>query len=215
MSYEMIIFDLDGTIINSEQGFVASINYALKSKGFAPRNADELRQYIGPSLEITFPILTGNDDEKYIEELLVEYRVNYARSGYQQVKPYDGMVETIEKLHAVDNVRLGVCTSKRTDFAIKNLELVGLIDYFEFVSGAGVGLSKSEQLTKLLADGDAPKNSIMVGDRLYDMRAAQNNQLDKAGVLWGFGSADELNEYSPQFIFNQPSQLLQLTKGSA
>lgn len=210
MPYEMVIFDLDGTIINSQQGFVNSVNYALSARGFEPKKTEDLLQFIGPSLEISFGIMAETQDEDLIHSLIVKYRENYADTGFQEIEPYAGMVETLEKFHTMDHVRLGVCTSKRTEFAIKNLEKCGLIDYFDFVSGAGVGTTKSQQLEILLADGKAPQNSIMIGDRLYDMHAAQDNNLHKAGVLWGFGSHSELSEYEPQFMFDQPNQLLQL-----
>lgn len=210
MSYEMIIFDLDGTIINSQQGFANSVNYALTALGFETKKTKDLLQFIGPSLEISFGVMAETNDKELIHSLIVKYRENYADKGYLEIEPYAGMVETIEKLNAMDHIRLGVCTSKRTEFAIKNLEKCGLVDHFEFISGAGVGTTKTKQLEVLLADDKAPKDSIMVGDRLYDMRAAVNNGLDRAGVLWGFGSQDELSQYDPQFIFDQPDQVLQL-----
>ncbi|PCI85104.1 MAG: HAD family hydrolase [Hyphomicrobiales bacterium] len=211
MPYEMLIFDLDGTLADPQLGYVNSINYALKTHSLPLQTAENMAQYIGPPLDQTMLVL-ADDDPQLAEKLIISYRENYTLTGYQENVVYDGIAETLQKLYDLPNIRLGVCTSKREDFAIRILKMHGLFDFFEFVSGANDGTSKSQQLATLLASGKAPKNSIMIGDRLYDMRAAKNNQLDKAGVLWGFGSADELNEYSPQFIFDQPHQLLQLAK---
>ncbi|MBL1419388.1 MAG: HAD-IA family hydrolase [Alphaproteobacteria bacterium] len=211
MPYEMLIFDLDGTLADPQLGYVNSINYALKTHGLPLQTAENMAQYIGPPLDQTMLVL-ADDDPQLAEKLIVSYRENYTLTGYQENLVYDGIEEVLQKLYDMPNIRLGVCTSKREDFAIRILKMHGLFDFFEFVSGANEGTSKSQQLAALLASGKAPKNSIMIGDRLYDMRAAKNNQLDKAGVLWGFGSADELNEYNPQFIFDQPHQLLQLAK---
>lgn len=209
MPYEMLIFDLDGTLTNPELGFVNSINYALKTHGLPLQSLKSMAQYIGPPLDQT-ALKLANGDEKLAEKLMVSYRENYTITGYQENLVYEGIAEVLQKLYDMPNIRLGVCTSKREDFAVRILKMHGLFDFFEFVSGANDGIAKSQQLATLLGTGKAPKNSIMIGDRLYDMRAAQNNQLDKAGVLWGFGSRDELNEYSPQFIFEQTNQLLQL-----
>ena len=211
MSYEMIIFDLDGTLTNPELGFVNSINYALKTHNLPLQTTENMTQYIGPPLDQTALIL-ANGNKDLAEKLMVSYRENYTLTGYQENVVYDGIAEVLQKLLDMPNIRIGVCTSKRQDFAVRILKMHGLFDFFEFVSGANDGTSKSQQLETLLATGQAPQNSIMVGDRLYDMRAAQNNDLDKAGVLWGFGAREELNEYSPQFIFDQPEQLLQLAK---
>ena len=209
MPYEMFIFDLDGTLTNPELGFVNSINYALKAHGLPLQTMENMAQYIGPPLDQT-ALKLADGDEQLAKKLMVGYRENYTLTGYQENLVYDGIAETLQKLYDMPNIRLGVCTSKREDFAVRILKMHGLFDFFEFVSGANDGTSKSQQLETLLADGKAPKNSIMIGDRLYDMRAAQNNKLDKAGVLWGFGSRDELSEYNPQFIFDHPRQLLQL-----
>lgn len=209
MPYEMLIFDLDGTLADPQLGYVNSINYALRTHGLPLQTAENMAQYIGPPLDQTMLVL-ADDDPQLAEKLIVSYRENYTLTGYQENLVYDGIAETLLKLYDMPNIRLGVCTSKREDFAIRILKMHGLFDFFEFVSGANDGTSKSQQLAALLASGKAPQNSIMIGDRLYDMRAAKNNQLDKAGVLWGFGSHDELSQYNPQFIFNQPDQLLQL-----
>lgn len=209
MAYEMIIFDLDGTLTDPELGFVNSINYALKTNGLPTQVDADFSKYIGPPLDQTMLILADRD-AKLSEKLIVSYRENYRATGYQENLVYDGIADVLQKLYDNPNIRIGVCTSKRQDFAIKILKMHGLFDFFEFVSGANDGTSKSTQLAALLSSGKAPKNSIMVGDRLYDMRAAQNNGLDCAGVLWGFGTADELAEYKPQFIFKNTNQLLQL-----
>lgn len=209
MPYEMIIFDLDGTLCDPELGFVNSLNYALKANGLPEQDTANFGHYIGPPLDQTALKLVGGD-EALAEKLMISYRENYSQTGYQENVVYDGIENVLQQLYDNPNIRIGVCTSKREDFAIRILKMHGLFDFFEFVSGANDGTSKSTQLGNLLATGKAPKNSIMVGDRLYDMRAAQNNDLDKAGVLWGFGNRKELNEYKPQFIFDEASQLLQL-----
>lgn len=209
MKYEMIIFDLDGTLTNPEEGFLNSLNYALNLQGLPLQAAKDMAKYIGPPLDQT-ALKLAEGDEQLMQKLMVDYRVNYSKTGYQENVIYDDITEVLQKLHDMPNIRIGVCTSKRQDFAIRILKMHGLFDLFEFISGANDGTSKSEQLAKLIADGNAPQNSIMVGDRLFDMRAARNNELDCAGVLWGFGSREELNEYKPEYIFNEASQLLQL-----
>lgn len=209
MPYEMIIFDLDGTLTNPELGFVNSLNFALKAHGLPLQTIENMARYIGPPLDQT-ALLLANGAETLRDKLMVSYRENYSDTGYQENLIYDGINGVLQNLYDNPDIRIGVCTSKRQDFAIRILKMHGLFDYFEFVSGANDGTSKSSQLAALLADGKAPKNSIMVGDRLYDMRAAQNNGLDCAGVLWGFGEREELAEYKPQFIFSETNQLLQL-----
>lgn len=209
MSYEMIIFDLDGTLTNPELGFLNCINHALNAHNLPLKTAADMAKYIGPPLDQT-ALKLANGDEALTEKLMNSYRDQYSLTGYQENVVYDGIEDVLQNLYDNPNIRIGVCTSKREDFAVRILKMHGLFDFFEFVSGANDGTSKTMQLAALLETGKAPKNSIMVGDRLFDMRAATNNGLDKAGVLWGFGERVELEEYKPQFIFEKTSQLLQL-----
>ena len=105
---------------------------------------------------------------------------------------------------------MGVCTSKRKDFATRILTMFGLIHHFRFVDGGDVGMHKGQQIEALLAQRKASKSSIMVGDRAADMIAAHRNGLRAAGVLWGYGSREELAQEAPSHIFDSPSELPRL-----
>lgn len=97
---------------------------------------------------------------------------------------------------------MGVCTSKRTDFAEKILEMFGLWDCFSFVSGGDVGIRKADQLGGLLRDGLIDRTAVMIGDRAVDILASRDNGLFSAGVLWGYGSRDELESAGPHKRFS-------------
>ncbi|WP_226664843.1 HAD hydrolase-like protein [Microbulbifer aggregans] len=209
-NYDWLLFDLDGTLSDPAEGFVNSMNYALVAHDFAPLDANTLTPYIGPPLETTIASLADSDDQGLVRSMVDKYRERYADIGYAENRLYPGISETLAKLGQRDNIRLGVCTSKRADFAKRILEQFNLKHHFEFVSGGDVGIAKWQQLEGLLADNAISTRSLMIGDRHFDLSAAAKNQLPSAGVLWGYGSRAELNEYNPVHLFARPVEILDI-----
>ena len=186
-----IVFDLDGTLSDPADGIGRSFDFALTAFGYPPLPAGALSRYIGPPLDRSFRIITGAQDEALVARLVAKYRERYAQVGYAENTMYPGIPEALEAL-AQRGHRLGVCTSKRVDFAEQILELFGIRARFEFVSGGETGVAKDHQLAQLLRRGAIDARALMVGDRAFDIDAARANGLDSAGVLWGHGSREEL-----------------------
>ena len=111
---------------------------------------------------------------------------------------------------AAQGFPLGLCTSKRVDFAEKILTLFGLREFFSIVNGGEVGIGKDHQLRGLIADGQVGPASTMIGDRAVDVSAARANRLHSVGVLWGHGSEDELRTAAPDLLLRLPGQLTSL-----
>lgn len=210
MKYDYLVFDLDGTISDPKEGIVRSINFALASHGFEQRAESEISPFIGPPLDVAFSSLVETGDADLIASLVAKYRERYADVGYSENSIYEAIPAVIESLACTQGVKLGVCTSKRVDFAERVLELFSLRQYFSFVSGGDVGIEKSQQLSALLEQGDINQKSVMIGDRFVDLTAAHENKLHSAGVLWGYGSHAELSEHTPAYLFSRPSELLGL-----
>ncbi|AJQ94314.1 HAD hydrolase-like protein [Gynuella sunshinyii] len=210
MNYEYLVFDLDGTISDPKAGITQSINYALEHHHFDPFPLDELSRFIGPPLDKTFAELTRSNDPVLIASLVEKYRERYGDIGFSENILYDGIESTLTTLHERQCCKLGVCTAKRGDFAVRILDMFGLLELFSFVNGAEIGVDKWQQLENLLNDGVINRNAIMIGDRAYDLHAANHNQLDCAGVLWGYGSRAELEKEHPSHILNHPEELLTL-----
>lgn len=209
-NYDWLLFDLDGTLSDPAEGFVNSMNYALVAHDFAPLEANTLTPHIGPPLEVTIAGLTETDDQALIHSMVNKYRERYADIGYAENRLYPGISATLTKLGQLGGIRLGVCTSKRADFAGRILEQFGLEYHFEFVSGGDIGIAKWQQLSALLDQGTISTKSLMIGDRHFDLTAANRNNLHAAGVLWGYGSRSELEEHQPEFLFDTPEELAAL-----
>lgn len=206
--HDLVLFDLDGTISDPLEGIGRSINYALVHFDYEPINLSELVKYIGPPLDKTFQEITGH--EKDSEALVAKYRERYGDIGYSENVLYPGITNALLELSAA-KVPMALCTSKRQDFAERILEMFGLIHYFQFINGGDVGVSKTQQIESLLSQKQVSKSTVMVGDRAVDLIAAHKNGLKAGGVLWGYGSQAELLNEAPLYLFNSPSELIQLT----
>ena len=207
MSYHSLIFDLDGTLTNPIIGIVRCMNYALSNHDHQVKSEQEIRPYIGPSLEIALSDLSGSTDEAHIKELIASYRERYGELGYSENVVYDGIIELLDTLQG-QGFRMGVCSSKFEKYAIKVLEEFKLDKYFTFVSGSDAyGTVKSDQLRDLIKSKIVLDSSLMIGDRYIDLTSAHKVGLRSAGVLWGYGSKEELAAEEPAFIAESPADL--------
>jgi len=204
-----LIFDLDGTISDPFVGISRSINFALESHDYESVDPELIRPMIGPPLTDIFEHLIGKIAEHQMQALVDKYRERYASIGFTENLIYDGIPEIIGALTASGFV-LGVCTSKRVDYASDIVDMFGLSAHFQFISGGDVGIHKTEQLEKLVADGVDANSSVMIGDRHFDIVAARNNGLTSVGVSWGFGNNEELDTAAPDHIVHSPEELLEL-----
>ena len=209
MAEPFLIFDLDGTLSDPSVGIGRSLNHALEHYGHPPIPAKEVPQYIGPPLDHAFRSRLAGVTAEHIGELVAKYRERYAEIGFAENVIYPGIPEAIDALVAA-GIPLGLCTSKRADFAESILELFDLRDCFRFVSGGDIGIRKSDQLATLLAQGVIGTSATMIGDRSIDVLAARENSLKSVAVLWGHGSLDELESALPDAFVESPHELLAL-----
>lgn len=206
-----LIFDLDGTISEPAEGIAGSINYALQQAGHPPIDHAHISQYIGPPLDKVFRAICGDavDTNGLLDSLVGNYRRHYNDVGYSQNVLFDGIPAALEAIRAA-GIPMGVCTSKFTDAAVMILEMHGVRSYFDFVSGGDNGITKSDQLRALLADGVVSSESIMIGDRAVDITSARANGLRGVGVLYGHGSREELESANPLRLLSEPAEFTSL-----
>lgn len=205
--HSLILFDLDGTLTDPLEGIGRSLNHALTHFGYAPVTVEAMGTYIGPPLEHSFRTITGTDSAEHVQALIAKYRERYGTLGYAENIVYAGIPEALSALHA-RGTRLALCTSKRADFAERILELFGLRHFFSFICGGESGFEKWQLLGRLCQSGEVPADAVMVGDRKFDIQAGQRNGLAVAGVLWGYGSQEELSAGQPDYLFRTPAELV-------
>lgn len=191
-----ILFDLDGTLTNPKLGITKSVQYALNTKGITVEDLNSLTKYIGPPLRNTFMEFGYNEIEA--DALIDKYREYYKVTGIYENEVYEG----IEKLlHALkeDGMKIYTATSKPEHFAKIILEHFKLDQYFEDICGATMDSSRSTK--EAVIRYALEKNNIvdlnevvMIGDREHDVEGANRVGITSIGVLFGYGSRDELVE---------------------
>ena len=209
-----LVFDLDGTQSDPSVGIGRSLNHALRYYGHPPIAAKDVPQYIGPPLDHAFRSRIVGVTPEHVVELVAKYRERYAEIGYAENVMYPGVREALCALDAA-GIPLGLCTTKRADFAEAILDLFALRDHFQFVSGGDVGIRKSDQLAGLLERRVITTSAAMIGDRSIDVLAARENGLKSVAVLWGHGSRQELEAALPDVFLESPHELLGLVKSAS
>ena len=204
-NHDLILLDLDGTISDPISGIAKSINYALAALGFEEVSWSRVAKFIGMPIDETLAALSESESSKLVHQLVAKYRERFAAIGYSENSLYPGVLEALIDLHA-KKVPLAVCTSKRSDHADKILRMFGLDSLFRFVNGGDVGTTKQEQMAQMLVKGQITENTIMIGDRSVDLAAAHAGGLTPMGVLWGYGSREELERENPSRLFESPEE---------
>jgi phosphoglycolate phosphatase len=208
-----LLFDLDGTLTDNHRGIAASIRYALARLDAPIPNDAALRSRVGPPLRETFAHLLETNDEMRIELAIGYYRERFADVGWQENVVYDGIVDLLAALVA-QRQRLFLCTAKPEIFARRIVLHFGFASHFLGIYGAdlaGVFDDKAKLVRRLLtAEGLDASGTVMIGDRGNDIRAAHANDVSAIGVLWGFGSRQELADADALAV--NPQNLEQVLK---
>lgn len=213
MDKKYYLFDLDGTLTDPKEGITKSVQYALESYGIDVYDLDELDKFIGPPLFDAFIEYYGFS-ETDARGAIEKYRERYSKVGIFENVLYDGMEDLLKKL-ADSGKTLLVATSKPTFFAEKVLEYFEIAKYFAFVAGSeldGARTRKSDVIKYALenariTDLDA---CIMIGDRLHDVAGAKESGLESVGVLYGYGSREELEKAGADYIAESVESLYHL-----
>lgn len=207
MRLEAVLFDLDGTLTDSAPGIMNSIRYSLRKHGMTVPDERELRKFIGPPLDEQFRIIFGVD-KRQAERLVSTYREYYAIKGIYENSVYDGVMEMLTRIRK-SQIRMMVATSKPEKYAGIIAEHFGFDEYFEYIGGAcmdGTRTEKYEVIEHVLDTcGLCDRSRIaMVGDRRYDMIGAQKSGIYALGVLYGYGSLQELRDNGARGISSTP-----------
>jgi phosphoglycolate phosphatase len=195
--YTTILWDLDGTIINSSPGVYASFNHTFKTVGMPELTPAEMQPFMGPPLRITFQEILGLSHEQ-TEECLAIYRDYYLKQGGAlNCELYPGIIETIQKSKAA-----GITNSLATSKALRGTTLVGehfdFLKYFDVLGTAAndeTRNSKTDVITYAFQElekiGADLSRVILVGDRIHDIEGARHHNLEVVLVKWGFGNEQE------------------------
>ena len=195
--YETVMFDLDGTIIESEQGVLNAMEYALARLGQSFPPGFSRRSVLGPPLRYAFPTFLGVKPED-LETVVTHYRKYYAEKGAFEGQPYPGLMDIIKDLHQ-SGTKVCVATSKFSPMMDKVIDHFGIRPYITYAlgsSGKETSSAKKDIIGKVLAhSGSSPEQAVMIGDTKYDAGGARENELPFIGVLYGYGTQEEMEEF--------------------
>lgn len=211
--YDAILFDLDGTLTDSGTGITNSVIYSLKKYGIEVPSREELYGFIGPPLHESYRNFFGFSEQK-AGEAVGYYREYYKERGMFEYEVYEGTQALLEALRAAKKTLL-VATSKPEAFAREILSHAGLSNYFSYIAGAnldGSRTKKEEVIAYALrqAGGAGANCAVMVGDREHDVIGAKKNGMAAIGVLYGYGTREELCAAGADGIAADPLDLLPL-----
>ena len=213
--YDAILFDVDGTLIDSAPGILNTLETVFRDMGVDVTNVN-LRRYIGPPLRKSFA--EHFSDPAKIEEATERYRVIYHEKGSHEGGAYPGVPEMLRRLKDA-GFTLCTATCKPTEVVTPILEEQGIAGYFAFVGGASMDESrdtKTDVIRHVLRQPALQgKRVLMVGDRSDDMQGAANCGLDAAGVLYGYGSREELVPFHPKLLVESCKELTDKLLGTA
>ncbi|NLV86736.1 MAG: HAD hydrolase-like protein [Clostridiales bacterium] len=208
--YDYVFFDLDGTISNSAEGIVNAAVYALKKLGIDETDRNRLERLIGPPLSESFPMYYGLSPEE-TTKAIKDFRHYYAEKGVLENEMYPDVEKLLIRL-SEGGKTLAVATSKPEKPAREIIERYGIDKHFAYIAGASFDDSraKKDQVIKYALETlniTEPSKVLMVGDRSHDVLGAAKHGIDCIGVLYGYGSRQELSEAGSLALAETVSQL--------
>ena len=211
MKYQLAIFDLDGTILNTLDDLADSLNHVLAQHGFPQHTSDEVRMMVGNGiLNLIKRALPNGTEQTTVEAVYNDFNTYYKLHSADKTKPYDGITDMLEQLKAM-KIKLAVVSNK-ADYAVQDLCVKYFGDIFDAVSGEKTGVPKKpapdgvDNILALL--GVERNNSVYIGDSDVDVQTASNAGMDCIAVNWGFREESLLRENGAEIIVSAPSEIV-------
>ena len=205
----LVLFDLDGTLIDSEVGITTSMAHAMLSVGIEAPERALMRSWIGPPLHESFAQLLGDDEER-VDQAVHHYRERFDATGWSEHEVYPGIGELIVDLVERGN-RVAVVTSKVASQACRIVEHLPFGKLFEGVFAPTPETrtcAKADLVARALRElAGSAADTTMIGDRRFDIEGARANAVRGIGVLWGFGTQAELHDAGADYIVADPEEL--------
>jgi phosphoglycolate phosphatase len=205
-----LLFDLDGTLTDPFPGITTCIQHALAALDRPISSAEDLRWCIGPPLKESFATLLGPGHVHLVDDAVAMYRERFGVSGLFENALYPGIEDSLGELQA-RGYKLHVATSKPGLYAERIIDHFGLCKYFDSLTGSELDGTRSDKTSLirfvLKRHSILPEQAIMIGDRHHDIFGARENGVAGLGVLWGFGTREELEAAGAYACIDSPKLL--------
>ena len=212
--FDYVIFDFDGTVADTGEGILKSLQYSFVAMGDPAPDLSDLKKFIGPPVYYSYTTFYGVSEDK-VDLYVKKYRERYSEKGIYESKVYDGIVELVNSLKE-NNIKVGIASSKPERLIYAVADYLGITELFDAIVGVKSDNSKHSSKAGLIAQamenmGATDKAKVlMVGDRMFDIDGAHEAGIKCCGALWGFGSEEEFKEYNAEYIVNIPEEIVKL-----
>jgi phosphoglycolate phosphatase len=203
----LLIFDLDGTLVDTLEDIAASVNHALAHLGRNPISRDAVRQFVGDGIEALMARSLGGRAD-CLPEAVTLYKEHHRKNLVVRSVVYPAVKETLEHFRALP---MAVISNKTTEFVMPLIERLGIAHYFKMVIGADCGLPLKpapDAVRHIMAEFRAPQErTVIVGDGTTDVRAGKAAGIITCSVTYGFRSEEELRKAGPDYVIHSLSEL--------
>lgn len=209
--YETVIFDLDGTLLNTLEDLRDGVNFVMRQNGYPERTLEEVRHFVGNGIRKLMERAVPSDvTEENFERVFEEFRTYYTAHCQQRTCAYDGIMELLERLQKL-GIALAIVSNKN-HAAVCELNDIYFKDYIPVAIGQKDGIRKKPApdtvLQALKELGKVKETALYVGDSEVDFQTAENTGMDCVLVTWGFRTVQELSEFQPKAFISKPEELL-------
>lgn len=212
--FDYILFDFDGTVADTGEGILKSLQYSFREMGDTVPTMNELKKFIGPPVYYSFTHYYGISEDK-VYDYIAKYRERYKREGIYECELYENMLSLLSALKD-SGVKVGVASSKPEHLILDVADHLGITKYFDAIVGVKSDASKHSSKTGLILEameklGTSDKDKVlMVGDRHYDITGAKGAGVFSCGCLWGYGNKEEFIECEADFVVRDPLEVLNI-----
>ena len=210
--FNYVIFDFDGTVADTGEGILRSLQYSFEAMGDPIPDLGDLKKFIGPPVYYSYTTFYKVSEDK-VDLYIKKYRERYSEKGIYESKVYEGLKELVISLKE-KGVKVGIASSKpeRLIYAVSDyLEITSLFDAIVGVkSDNSKHSTKAGLITQAMTDMGAENKDkvLMIGDRCFDIDGAHEAGIKCCGALWGFGSEEEFKAHNAEYIVTHPSKIL-------
>ena len=205
--FDNIIFDMDGTLLNTQKGIGICVHYALEQMKFPDIDEKDVSKFIGPSLYTSFSNVCSMTEQQ-AQDAITHFRYMYLNKGIYECEFYEGMEDVLVKLKKMGK-KLSVASSKPKIAIDKLVEHFDTLKLFDIVVGPSFAVKGNgkEELIKNAIIGSHP---IMVGDTEFDIKGAHDNNIPSIACEYGFGNKERLKEFNPTYYVKKPIDILKI-----
>ena len=210
MKYDLAIFDLDGTILNTLEDLANAVNFALERHGYPARTLDEVRVFVGNGVaKLISRALPAGTDETECAAVLADFKARYREHVNDLTRPYPGIPELLRALREA-GIKVGV-NSNKFDAALQNLCRIHFDGLYDLAAGESETTPKKPDpaaARRIMAElGISPERTIYIGDSAVDLQTAKNARTDSAWVSWGFRRREEMRGCEAVNTFDRVEEL--------